>query len=87
MRIIEHARPVSQRRRVGQLFFGGLLDDALKLFQDANGFLKAHRVSDLDRAGQSFLRLDGFEGLEIIKVRSIQRVGPLSLGHDNARQP
>ena len=42
-----------------------LLNDAVELFESADGFLDAHRVADLDRAGQCFLGLHRLERFEV----------------------
>ena len=50
------------------------------------GFLKADGVADLDGAGECFLGLDWLEGFEITQVRTVERIGPLGLRDDDARQ-
>ena len=86
VRAVEHAGAIAQRRGVGQFLLGGLLDDAVELFQRADRLLDADRVADLNGAGQCFLRLDRLERLEVLQVRAVKRIGPLGLRDDDARQ-
>ena len=62
------------------------IDNAVELLQRADGLLDADRVADLDGAGQRLLGLHRLEGLEVLQIRAVERIGAFCLGNNNARQ-
>ena len=82
-----HPCAVGAGHGVGQLVLRDLLDEALKLLEDLHCPFVAHRIADLNSAGQS---LPGFYRpvlLEACEEAQVEGIGFLALGAGNARQP
>ena len=70
---------------VGEFFFGDAHDHAVRLLDGAYCLRVADRVTDLDGAGESLLRLHRDELVEAAFVGLEERVRVLGLGDDDAR--
>ena len=86
VRAVEHAGLVAQRRGVREFLLAGLLDDAVELFQRADRLLDAHRVADLNGAGEGFLRPHRLKRFKAVFERAVKRIGVFRLRNDDAGQ-
>ena len=80
---VVHARPIRAGRRIGQLGFGRLLDDAVVPPQCPDGLVYRDGVSDLDGRGLSRGRLYGCE-VPVAAIGAVQGVGGGGLRDDDA---
>ena len=84
MRAVEHAGAIGAGRRVGELCFRRLFDDAVVLLQRADRLFHRDRIADLNRGRQRRLRRNRME-FPVVLVREVERIRGSGLCDDDAR--